>query len=234
MQAFIERLLEQCKRDSAFLGLLLRPEPHVAELVCSDRQHEACIRALPALLEACGPLAGLLVEGDLYTVLPDSPPHTVLLRLLPLSRFAGVAQGQLLWEWNGSLTSARPLRDEASEIGSVLQRTERGFWVLLHRAASRARAGEALEAAEDLAALRRLLVELLSAVNGRREGGSTYRAGNYAAQLKNTLSSGETEQLLDALEAARQVYFSLRYEYASAEFVRCEQAELLATALLAP
>ena len=48
------------------------------------------------------------------------------------------------------------------------------------------------------------------------------------------LEAADAESIKDALEAARQIYFALRYELATEHFSRQEAVELEATRLLRP
>lgn len=234
---FLEQLTLCCKQTSGFLGLVLSPQDNSGELaltaVCTARGLPAFAQALPGAAAQCGPLAGHLAEEGSHILLYAEQPHLVTLSTVVDSEFAGLRPRDLVvWEWNRSLSTAK--RGGGQDIGPLLQAAESRFWVQLYRAALLARQNRLLEAADLCAELRnRLLLPLLSSHNSRPAGSPEYRAGEYAGQLAATHPQLGRESILDALEAARQIYFALRYELAGPDFLRNEEAELLATELLA-
>ena len=129
----------------------------------------------------------------------------------------------------------RELRHDPPELAVLLQRAENTIWLLLAHAARLADQNCLLEAAELTVQIRhRCLLPLLEHINGRFSGSECHRAGNYADQLLLTHPAADAESIKDALEAARQIYFALRYELANENFSRQEAVELEATRLLRP
>ena len=235
---FLDQLTALCKQTPGFLGLVLSPPESGGELVltavCTARGLPAFAQTLPQSAAQCGPLAGHLAEGGCHTLLYTEPPHLVTLHTLTDDGFSGLRPRDLvIWEWSRSLSNTK--KSPRQDTGQLLQYAESHFWVLLYRAALLARQGRLLEAADLCAGLRNeLLLPLLSCHNGRPVGSPEHRAGEYAGQLAATHPGLSCESILDALEAGRQIYFALRYELAGPEFIRNEEAELLATDLLAP
>ncbi|NLT58543.1 MAG: hypothetical protein GXX99_06230 [Clostridiales bacterium] len=233
---FLEGFAAHCKKTPGLLGLFLTHaagEELLLTAVCTERGLADLARVLPGCAAASGPLVGHLEEEGRQTLLFAQPPHLVTVALLAGRDFYGLGpQDQVVWEWNRGLTNTRRPRAE-QELPELLQWVEERFWVTLYRAALCARQDRRLEAADLCALLRnRMLLPLLSLHNRRHAGAPEHRAGAYAEQLQRTHPALDRERLLDALEAARQIYFALRYELATERFVRCEEAELLATALL--
>jgi len=236
--AYIERFTERCKDLPALLGVFATQEDRTDRLllcvVCSDRGFSSLLSALTRVAARCGTLIGQLPlpEGDAHCFLYEEQPQLVTVRAVAETAFEGLSEQDIVvWEWNNKLSSVRTA--SPPDVRALLQLAEERVWVEICRAALAAKQGCLFEAVDRCAVIRNtLLLPLLGAYNKRAHGQATYRAGGYAEQLVHTHPHLSEEGVLDALEAMRQMYFAVRYELAFDDFVRNEQAELLATALL--
>lgn len=232
---YATRLTELCSRDPGLTALLSLPEQGGAALfwlLCTDGSTASMPQVLPRLAAQAGALVTCADEGEGLLCLYEGEPRMVLLRPLPARQYVSTPDARLLWEWRGEV---RELRHDPPVLSSLLQRAENSIWLLLARAARLAEQDCLLEAAALTVHIRRhCLLPLLEHINGRFSGSECHRAGNYAAQLLLTHPAADRESIKDALEAARQIYFALRYELADENFSRLETIELEATQLLQP
>ena len=232
---YATRLAALCSREPGLTALLSLPaqgDAAVFWLLCTEAGMASMPRVLPRLAADAGALAASAPEGEGLLCLYDGPPRMVLLRPLPANHYVSTPDAALLWEWRGEV---RELRHDPPELAVLLQRAENTIWLLLAHAARLADQNCLLEAAELTVQIRhRCLLPLLEHINGRFSGSECHRAGNYADQLLLTHPAADAESIKDALEAARQIYFALRYELADENFSRQEAVELEATRLLRP
>ncbi|MBQ3077867.1 MAG: hypothetical protein IJC43_08410 [Clostridia bacterium] len=227
---YLDRMARLCARESGAVALLRRPDEGGAVallLLCTKKSLHDVEAALPRLAAQAGELLSAVpMRGGLFCHYAE-PPQLVQLRCRTAEQYIRCPEDTALWAWRSVLDEA-PRRVNGA---ALLQETEDRVWLLILQAVALAEQGEALEAADCLAELRQdCLLPLLELVNRRYSGSQRYRAGNYAAQLACTHPLGlDAESIKDALEAARQIYFALRYELAGEGFVRREQYEEPAT-----
>ena len=230
---FADRLIRLCSREAGLTALLGLPAQGGALpfwLLCTEKSFAAMPQTLPRLAAAAGPLVTCAPEGDGLLCLYEEQPRLVLLHPVPSKRYVHTTDASLLWEWRGEVSEALHNPPAAPRL---LQKVEAVIWLLLARATLLAEDGCLLEAAALTTEIRRrCLLPLLETVNNRYSGSELYRAGNYADQLALTHPAADKESVKDALEAARQISFALRYELADEEFSRLEPLELEVTRML--
>lgn len=219
MEVLITSLSTACRSRQGIIGLLLREGTVPSfQIVCTDRSTPAIAAERLAIAQSAGTLLSCRAPSPVsLSCLYGEAPHRIDLAVIGASEFRGVRKGeQIIWEWNNALSAAVPTPD-APDLKVLLRAAENNFWLLQYEAARRAAAGELIEAVDAAAKIRRLYLTPLF-----------HAAGIGPSALEATVPACELRSIYNALVAAGENYFALRYELADDDFVRREEAELLA------
>lgn len=218
-EVLITSLSTACRARQGVIGLLLRDGTvPTFQIVCTDKSSSAIAAERLAIVQSAGQLLACRAEAPTaLSCLYAEPPHRIDLVITGASNFCGVRNGdRIVWEWNNALSAAMPTPEEP-DLRALLRAAENSFWLLQFEAARRAAAGELILAVDTAAKIRRLYLTPL------------YRAAGLGpTALKATIPDCEPASIYNALVAAGENYFALRYELADDDFVRREEAELLA------
>ncbi len=219
MEVFITSLSTACRARQGVIGLLLQDGTVPSfQIVCSDKSAVSVAAERLAIAQSAGLLLACRAASAVsLSCLYRESPHRIDLVVVGASNFRGLRPGErIVWEWNNALSAAVPTPD-TPDIKVLLRAAENNFWLLQYEAARRAAAGELLEAADTAAKIRRLYLTPL------------FQAAGYSrSALEATVPACDLRSLYNALVAAGENYFALRYELADDDFIRGEEAELLA------
>ena len=201
------------------IGLLLQDGTVPSfQVVCTDRSTSAIAAERLSLAQSAGQLLACRAASPTsLSCLYGEAPHRIDLVIIGASNFCGAREGdRIIWEWNNALSAAVPT-PEQHDLMALLRAAESNFWLLQFEAARRAAAGELILAVDAAAKIRRLYLAPLF-----------HAAGIAPSALEATVPACDLRSIYNALVAAGENYFALRYELADDDFIRREEAELLA------
>jgi len=219
MEVLITSLSTACRSRQGIIGLLLQDGTVPSfQIVCTDRSAASIAAERLTIAQSAGALLSCRAASPMsLSCLYEEVPHRIDLEIIGASNFRGVRKGdQIVWEWNCALSSAVPTPD-VPDLRVLLRTAENNLWLLQYEAAKRAAAGELIEAVDTAAKIRRLYLTPLF-----------HAAGLNPSALETTVAACDLRSIYNALVAAGENYFALRYELADDDFVRREEAELLA------
>ncbi|HWQ50665.1 MAG TPA: hypothetical protein VN369_02575 [Terriglobales bacterium] len=219
MEVLISSLSTACRAQQGVIGLLLRDGTvPLFQIVCTDKSASAVAADRLSIAQSAGTLLACRAASSAeLSCLYGEAPHRIDLAVVGASNFRGVRKDErVVWEWNSALSAAVPTPEEF-DVKALLRLAENNFWLLQFEAAKRAAAGELTLAVDTTAKIRRLYLAPLF-----------HAAGLSPSALEATIPACDLSGIYKALVAAGENYFSLRYELADDDFVRREEAELLA------
>ncbi|MPM30532.1 hypothetical protein SDC9_77082 [bioreactor metagenome] len=219
MEVLITSLSTACRSRQGIIGLLLQDGTVPSfQIVCTDRSAPAIAAERLAIAQSAGTLLSCRAASSMsLSCLYGEAPHRIDLVIIGASEFRGVrTDEQIVWEWNSALSAAVPTPD-VPDLKVLLRASENNFWLLQFEVAKWAAAGELLQAVDTAAKIRRLYLTPL------------FQAAHlHPSALEATVPACDIRSIYNALVAAGENYFALRYELADDDFVRREEAELLA------
>ncbi len=222
MEDIRDNLIKLAKSSREVVGLVKGADKlPTFTFVCVDRRKEQFEGNMPTAAKELGQLCAMRVRKDgKISLLYGEPPNFIKINTIGASNFLGIKEGdEILFEWDMSLSLAK-VTEPTANVAAMLNKCESDLWIMQYEICKNIEMGDLLAAVEILSALRNILKRLALITVKETTG------------IEKVSAECDKTSLLNAVSAASELYFSIRYSYAGEEFIRNEEAEFLATSAL--